>query len=103
MLQATKVTEVRVWDPFVRVFHWSLASAVFIAWATDKGPLWLHNWLGYVAAILIMLRVIWGFIGTEQARFANFVRGPRLVFNYLAGLIRFSSPRYLGHTLRAAR
>jgi cytochrome b len=98
MLQATKVTEVRVWDPFVRVFHWSLASAVFIAWATDKGPLWLHNWLGYVAAILIMLRVIWGFIGTEQARFTNFVRGPRLVINYLAGLIRFSSPRYLGHT-----
>ena len=97
MLRATKVTEVRVWDPFVRVFHWSLGSAVFIAWATDE-PLWLHNWLGYVAAILIVLRVIWGFIGIQHARFASFVRGPRLVFDYLAGLIRFSSPRHLGHT-----
>jgi cytochrome b len=97
MPQATKVTEVRVWDPFVRVFHWSLAGAVLIAWATDE-PLWLHNWLGYLAAILVVLRIIWGFIGTEQARFVSFVRGPRLVFDYLAGLIRFSSRRYLGHS-----
>jgi cytochrome b len=96
-IQGTKVTEVRVWDPFVRVFHWSLAGAVLIAWATDE-PLWLHNWLGYVAAILVGLRVIWGFIGSEQARFVSFVRGPRMVFNYLAGLIRFSAPRYLGHS-----
>lgn len=97
MPQSTKVTEVRVWDPFVRVSHWSLAGAVLIAWATDE-PLWLHNWLGYLAAILVVLRVIWGFIGSEQARFVSFVRGPRLVFDYLAGLIRFSSPRYLGHS-----
>ena len=97
MPQATKVIEVRVWDPFVRVFHWSLAGAVLIAWATDE-PLWLHNWLGYLAAILVVLRIIWGFIGTEQARFVSFVRGPRLVFDYLAGLIRLSSRRYLGHS-----
>ena len=56
------------------------------------------DWLGYVAATLIMLRIIWGFIGTEQARFVSFVRGPQLVFDYLSGLIRFSSPRYLGHS-----
>ncbi len=97
MLKTTEVTEVRVWDPFIRVFHWSLAAAVLIAWATDE-PLWLHTWLGYIAAILVLLRVIWGFIGTEQARFVSFVRGPRLVFDYLAGLFRFSSRRYLGHS-----
>jgi cytochrome b len=96
-MQPTKLIEVRVWDPFVRVFHWSLAAAVLIAWATDK-PLWLHNWLGYAAAILVVLRVIWGFIGTEHARFISFVRGPRSVVNYLAGLIRFSAPRYVGHS-----
>jgi cytochrome b len=58
----------------------------------------LHNWLGYIAAILVVLRVIWGFIGTEQARFVSFVQGPRSVFNYLARLIRFSAPRYVGHS-----
>jgi Prokaryotic cytochrome b561 len=100
MLRAIQAKEVRVWDPFVRVFHWSLPSAVLIAWATDE-PLWLHNWLGYVAAILVVLRVIWGFVGTDRARFVNFVRGPRLVIDYLAGLVRLSSPRYLGHTAAA--
>lgn len=92
-----QVTEVRIWDPFVRLFHWLLAAAVLIDWFTDD-PLWLHTWLGYLAAVLVALRVIWGFIGTEHARFASFVRGPRVVFDYLAGLIRFSSPRYLGHS-----
>jgi cytochrome b len=96
-MTTVQVTEVRVWDPFVRVFHWLLATAVLIDWFTDD-PLWLHTWLGYLAAILVVLRVIWGFIGTEQARFVSFVRGPRLVFDYLAGLVRFSSPRYLGHS-----
>ncbi len=79
------------------VFHWSLAGAVLVVWATDE-PLWLHTSLGYIAAILVLLRVIWGFIGTEHARFVSFVRGPRLVFDYLAGMIRFSSRRYLGHS-----
>jgi cytochrome b len=98
MAQKTvNVTEVRVWDPFVRVFHWMLAGAVLICWFTDE-PLSLHTWLGYLAAALVILRVIWGFIGTEHARFVTFVRGPRLVFDYLAGLIRFSSTRSLGHS-----
>ncbi len=96
-MTTVQVSEVRVWDPFVRVFHWLLAAAVLIDWFTDD-PLWLHTWLGYLAAVLVVLRVIWGFIGTEQARFASFVRSPRVVFDYLAGLIRFSSPRYLGHS-----
>jgi cytochrome b len=97
MLNAKQAIEVRVWDLFVRVFHWTLASAVLVAWATDE-PMRLHSWLGYIAAILVVLRVIWGFIGPEQTRFVSFVRGPKLVFDYLAGLIRFSSPRYLGHS-----
>ncbi len=89
--------QIRVWDPFVRLCHWLLATAVIVAWLTDE-PLWLHNWLGYLAAILVALRVVWGFVGPEYARFANFVRGPRAVFGYLAGLIRLSTKRYIGHS-----
>ena len=89
--------EVRVWDLFIRVFHWLLAAAVLIDWFTDE-PLWLHTWLGYLAAALIVLRVGWGFIGPENARLRSFVLGPRQVSDYLAGLIRFSSKRYLGHS-----
>jgi cytochrome b len=97
MLYVTQAAKVHVWDPFVRLSHWLLAGAVLVAWATDE-PLWLHAYLGYLAAVLVVLRVVWGFVGPEHARFVNFVRGPKLVFGYLARLIRLSSPRYLGHS-----
>lgn len=92
-----QTAEVPVWDPFVRLCHWLLATAVIVAWFADE-PLWMHTWLGYLAAVLIVLRVAWGFIGPKHARFVNFVRGPRVVFAYLADLTRFSSKRYLGHS-----
>lgn len=92
-----QTTEVHVWDPFVRVCHWLLAIVVIIAWLTDE-PLWLHTWLGYIAALLVVLRVGWGVIGPENARFASFVHGPSLVFGYLADLIRLSPKRYVGHS-----
>jgi cytochrome b len=95
--EIAEVRQIRVWDPSVRAFHWLLAGAVLICWFTDK-PLLLHTWLGYLAAGLVALRVIWGFTGPEHARFISFVRGPKLVFDYLAGLVRFSSRRYLGHS-----
>jgi cytochrome b len=95
--QSMAAETVRVWDPFVRVFHCSLAATVLIDWLTDE-PRWMHVWLGYVAGGLVVLRVIWGFIGPEHARFASFLTGPRAALNYLAGLIRFSSRRYIGHS-----
>jgi cytochrome b len=89
--------EVRVWDPLIRVVHWLLAAAVLIDWATDE-PRWMQVWLGYLAGALVILRIVWGFVGPENARFISFVHDPRMVFGYLAGLIRFSSKRYLGHS-----
>ena len=94
---AVQVVEVRVWDPFIRIAHWLLAAAVLFNWVTDE-PLWLHNWVGYLAAVLVVARLAWGFVGPENARFVGFVRGPPAVFDYLAGLVRFSSRRYLGHS-----
>jgi cytochrome b len=92
-----RAIEIRVWDPLIRVVHWLLAAAVLIDWATDE-PRWMHVWLGYLAGALVILRIVWGFAGPENARFGSFVRAPRAVFDYLAGLIRFSSKRYLGHS-----
>jgi cytochrome b len=89
--------QVVVWDPFIRIFHWLLAVSVITAWFIDE-PLWLHNWLGYTAATLVALRVIWGFVGPQEARFSSFVRGPRVVLQYFLDLIRLSSRRYLGHS-----
>lgn len=90
-------TEVRVWDPYIRISHWLLAAAVLVNWYTDE-PRWMHVWLGYLAAALVVLRVLWGFFGPANARFTSFVTGPRETLNYLFLLLQFSSKRYLGHS-----
>ena len=96
-MSSTETVEVRVWDPFIRVSHWLLAIAVFVDWFTDE-PRWMHVWLGYLAAALVVLRVVWGFAGPGHARFSDFVSGPRQIWDYLAGLVQFSSKRYVGHS-----
>jgi len=88
---------VRVWDPLVRVFHWSLVAAFATAYIVEDDLLGVHVWAGYLVLALIAVRVVWGFIGTPHARFTDFVRGPRQVFGYLGDALRFNAKRYLGH------
>lgn len=94
---STTLVRVRVWDRFVRVFHWSLVATFFGAWASTEEIGWLHKGCGYVALALVLARVVWGFIGSEHARFASFVPGPAKLLRYLAGLVRLREPRHLGH------
>ncbi|MCC7045442.1 MAG: cytochrome b/b6 domain-containing protein [Alphaproteobacteria bacterium] len=90
--------EVRVWDPFVRVAHWLLAAAFFIAYLTDGKPQWLHVWSGYLVAAIIVSRIVWGLVGPRHARFAEFVPSPRAALRYLIDLVRLRAPRHLGHS-----
>jgi cytochrome b len=87
----------RVWDPAIRVFHWSLAAAFAAAWATGEEAAWLHQLLGYGILALIGARLIWGAVGSPHARFANFVRGPGAVAGYLSDLVHGRARRHLGH------
>ena len=89
--------KVRVWDGFVRLFHWSLVAVIAGVWLTAEGPKVLHEGLGYVIAGVIAARVIWGLIGPRHARFADFIRGPRPVLAYLRDLRAGRERRYLGH------
>jgi cytochrome b len=88
---------VKVWDPLVRVFHWSLVSFFVIAYATGDEVEKVHIAAGYAIAALLALRVVWGFVGPCHARFSSFVRPPREVLEYLRDVVRFRAPRYLGH------
>ncbi len=89
--------EVRVWDPLVRVFHWSLVAAFFTAYLTEDDFLNLHVTAGYLIAGLVTIRLIWGVVGTRHARFSNFVAGPAEVIAYLKEVLRGHPRRYLGH------
>jgi cytochrome b len=88
---------IRVWDPFVRVFHWSLVVAVAVAWLSGDNWDDIHIVAGYVVAALVAARLVWGFVGTKYARFSQFVRGPRAVVAYLRDMVAGRERRYLGH------
>jgi cytochrome b len=88
---------VRVWDPLVRVFHWSLAAAFAIAFIVEDELLGAHVWAGYLALGLVAFRLVWGLVGTRHARFRDFVRGPSAVLAYLGDVLSLRAPRYLGH------
>ncbi|GAB4355202.1 MAG: cytochrome b/b6 domain-containing protein [Kiloniellaceae bacterium] len=88
---------VRVWDPLVRVFHWSLVLSFAVAWISADEWDDLHIWAGYAAAALIAFRLVWGLIGPRYARFSQFVRSPRAVAAYLKDLLAGREARYLGH------
>jgi cytochrome b len=88
---------VKVWDPFVRIFHWSLVALFAFAFLTGDEWQKPHELAGYVIAGLVAARIVWGFVGSRHARFSTFVRSPNQVFRFLSATARFSAPRYLGH------
>lgn len=93
----TPPASVRVWDPFVRVFHWSLAGLFLLAYATGDEIETVHIAAGYTIAGLLGLRILWGFVGPRNARFSDFVRSPRAVLAYMRDVALLRAPRYLGH------
>ncbi len=87
---------IHVWDPFVRLFHWTVVSGCLIAYVfTDWRN--LHKFTGYVVLAMVVLRIIWGFVGTRHARFADFVRSPREVWDYGRRLLQGREDPSLGH------
>lgn len=88
---------VKVWDPIVRIFHWSLVCTFFLAYLTDDDFLNLHVWAGYIVLSLVILRVLWGFVGTKYARFTDFVYSSQTIKQFMLDTLHLQAPRYLGH------
>jgi cytochrome b len=93
------VAEVLVWDVPVRVFHWLLVFSVAGAWLSAESERWRwwHETLGYTTLGLMAFRLVWGWVGTRHARFADFVRSPAVVWAYVLKMVRMRAPRHVGH------
>lgn len=89
--------EVKVWDPFVRIFHWSLVVLFTVAYLTGDDESTIHEWSGYAILVLVAARLVWGVVGTRHARFGDFVRSTSAAVAYLKGVFSGRAPRYLGH------
>jgi cytochrome b len=85
-----------VWDWPLRLFHWTLAAAVLIAWFTPNVYDTVHRIAGYTVLGLIAFRLVWGFAGTRYSRFRSFIRLLRAAPRFLWGLRRRQTGRYLG-------
>jgi cytochrome b len=96
---APRAKRVLVWDAPVRVFHWLTVLCFAGAWITAESERWrlLHATLGYTMAGLLVFRIVWGFLGSRHARFADFVRGPRAVLGYLGSMLRGTPEHHVGH------
>jgi cytochrome b len=91
-------SRVTLWDPFVRLFHWSLAAAFLLnRFLTEAGES-VHEWLGYAAVGLVALRVVWGFAATGAARWDHFWPTRSRLAAHLRELRAGQPHRQLGHS-----
>lgn len=91
---------VKLWDPLVRGFHWLLASLVIVAWLLGKfGPsvMTLHFWCGYAVIALLVVRLVWGFVGPRSVRFQDFLYSPKAIAAYAKHLFRRQPSYWPGH------
>ncbi|XZG69000.1 cytochrome b/b6 domain-containing protein [Chitinibacteraceae bacterium HSL-7] len=86
---------IQVWDRVVRVVHWTLVSVVLANLLFTESGAPLHRWAGYLGLSAVLLRVIWGLVGSPYARFSQWWPAPRRVLPYLRAFRQ--PPRMLGH------
>ena len=91
--------KILVWDWPVRLGHWLMVGGFIVAWMTSESETFrlLHVISGATVLAVATFRLPWGFIGSRYARFVDFVRGPRAVKNYAAGLLKLEPAHHVGH------
>ena len=90
---------VKVWDLPLRLFHWALVIAIAIAFLSAEEDSALNEWhvlSGWIAGVLIVFRVVWGFVGGEHSRFSDFVH-PSHIPDHVSDLLRGRAEATLGH------
>lgn len=97
-MHRTEPEEVIIWDGWVRLFHWSVVVLLALSyWSIRQGEIEIHTWSGYAVLALVLFRIGWGFVGSETARFAHFLRHPLAALHHLRHLPRREPDHEVGH------
>ena len=98
-----KTRQVKVWDILVRFTHWTVAAGIIANLLFTEDGSDLHVYVGYTVVGLVVLRLLWGLVGTRYARFTNFFPTPTRLKAHLSNLsIRRVDEQHLGHNPLAA-
>ncbi|CAN7761174.1 cytochrome b/b6 domain-containing protein [Caballeronia sp. LjRoot29] len=89
---------VLVWDMPTRLFHWLVVVLVAAAYVTSKLN-WMdwHVRIGETLLALVVFRLLWGFFGSETARFHNFLSAPAAAWRYLRHVFHREADLQVGH------
>lgn len=84
---STDNTNVKVWDLTVRVFHWLLALNIVVMLVSAKLENFdVHITAGKVIVTLLLIRIVWGFVGSSNARFSALIFRPKAYLDYIRKL-----------------
>ena len=89
---------VRVWDPWIRLCHWSIVVLIGVSYfSIQAGNMRLHYLSGYTVLTLVLFRIAWGVVGSDTARFVRFLRSPLAALRHLSHFTRPEDDREVGH------
>ncbi len=92
-----------VYDLPTRLFHWSFVFLFIVAYVIgnvfdDDSPIYAYHMLaGLTLGFVVLLRIIWGFIGSRHARWSQFALNPVDLIQYFKGILSGSMKRWAGH------
>jgi cytochrome b len=88
----------RVWDAPTRLFHWAVVILIGVSWySIHRGWMLIHFVSGYSMVTLLLFRVAWGVVGSDTARFRQFLVSPLAALRHLSHLARREPDRQVGH------
>jgi cytochrome b len=96
---ASTTTKILVWDRVVRLGHWLLAASFIVAYVSAESERWrlVHVISGYLVFAAVVMRFVWGVIGTRHALFRNFVSKPSHAISYFRSLASPHPEHHTGH------
>lgn len=94
----TALRPVLVWDLPTRIVHWALVLLMIGSFVTVRlHVMELHALCGYAILTLVIFRILWGLLGSENARFAHFLQGPGAVIAHLGHIVTRRPDRETSH------